>query len=108
VFLLHLDIWHNLWKNTDRILFGSLNLNLSISKLLKSQLLSKNEVRVITTTRLLLKSIVIIKMMAKTISKGDNEDFKRLATFMESQWPLKLVFEYWKKNGEFYNFYYHN
>jgi len=88
VLLLNLDIWHNLWENTNTILIGRLNLNRFMSKLLESKLLSNNEVRVITTTSRHLKAIVIIKMMTNTISNGDNEDFKRLATFMESTWAL--------------------
>ena len=70
--------------------------NYTIQYLHQLKLLNKDEVRLIYTSIDELQSEVITRFVADKFHKGEEEDFVRLATFMESHWALNYLFQYWK------------
>ena len=70
--------------------------NDTIQHLHKLKLLNKDEVRLIYTSMGQLQTEVTTRFVADKFHKGEEEDFVRLATFMESHWALNYLFQYWK------------
>ena len=84
------------------IFSGMAERNNVLQQLYQLKLLTKDEVRVIKSTRYLDQSIVIVKIVANRILTGDMDDFTRLAKFMKSNLILKYLFQYWNNTSNIF------
>ena len=88
-------MYSELWDIMIDILDGIDDKSLTIKHLHTSRLLNENEVIILNTTISPYQSEIIVRLVANRIHTGDEEELTRLATFMESHWALKILFQYW-------------
>ena len=73
----------------------------TIGQLYQLKLLDDNDVMIIRTTPTNFKALIITKLVAHRILNGHKDDFTtRVATFTESHWALKYLYQYWKNKCE--------
>ena len=73
----------------------------TIKQLYQLKLLDNDDVRIIHTTHRQFKAVLITKLVADRILTGNKDDFTtRVATFMDTHWALKYLYQYWKNRCE--------
>ena len=88
-------MYSELWDSMIEILDSFADISLTIKHLHQLRLLNENEVNIIHPTIFPFQCEIIIGLVANRIHTGDEEELTRLATFMESHWALKMLFQHW-------------